>query len=351
MTDLSLDRETAPGDQEVSLLALASVFLRWRKLILVLAGAGAAIGLLTALLSARVYTSGATFFPQVSEANVSGLAAAASQFGLRLPPSGGGWGPPVYVELLKSRALLEPIARDTIVVAEQGGRRVALVELLKIKGRSQAMRLDRGVRALRSVVKPREARALGAVEFTVTTKWPSVSLAIAQRLVSGVNQFNLETRKSQASAERQFAQTQATEAEGALRVAEDRLQSFLQANRVIAPSSEVSVQRDRLQREVVLRQQIYTTLLQNREEAKLREVRDTPVITVLEEPRLPPMADRRGTVKKAFLGGLLGGVMGILIAFLMHALIGARQAPTEEAREFFSLVDQATPRFLKRVRR
>jgi uncharacterized protein involved in exopolysaccharide biosynthesis len=351
MTDLSLDRETPYEDQEVSLLAFASVFLRWRRLILALVALGAGIGLLSALLTSRVYTSGAVFFPQISEGSVSGLAAAASQFGLRLPTTGGAWGPPVYVELLKSRALLEPIARDSVVVAEQGGKRIPVVELLKVKGRSAALRLERGVRALGRLVKAREAKALGAVEMTVTTKWPSVSLGVAQRLVRGVNQFNLETRKSQATAERQFVQTQAAEAEGALRAAEDRLQRFLQSNRVISPASEVGFQHDRLQRDVALRQQLYTTLLQNREEAKIREVRDTPVITVLEEPRLPVAADPRGSVRKSLLGALVGGVIGVLAAFLMHALVGARRSPTEEAQEFFNLVEQATPRFLKRVRR
>ena len=350
MTDLSLDRETANEDDEISLLALASVLLRWRRLIAALAVVGAALGLLIALSTTRTYTSGATFIPQGSDASTSGFAAAASQFGLRLPSNSGAWGPPVYVELLTSRARLEPIARDNVVVVEQGGKRVALADLLNVKERSEGLRLDRAVRALRMLVHPREAKALGAVELAVTTKWPSVSLALAQRLVKGVNQFNLETRKSQATAERQFAETQAGEAEGLLRSAEDRLQSFLQANRAIAGSPELSFQRDRLQRDVALRQQIYTTLLQNREEAKIREVRDTPVITVLEDPRLPVVADPRGSIRKSLLGALLGTTIGVLFAFVIQALYGARHAPTEEAQEFFSLVEQATPRFLKRQR-
>lgn len=351
MTDLSLDRETANEDDEISLLAFANVLLRWRRMIVALGGIGAALGLGSALLSTRVYTSGATFFPQGSDASTSGLAAAASQFGIRVPTSGGAWGPPVYVELLTSRALLEPMARDSFVVIERGRKRIALTDLLNVNDPSEALRWDRAVSALRGLVKAREAKALSAVEVTVTTKWPSLSLALAQHLVRAVNQFNLETRKSQATAERQFAEAQAGEAEGALRSAEDRLQTFLQENRAIAGSPELSFQRDRLQREVVLRQQIYTTLLQNREEAKIREVRDTPVITVLEDPRLPVVADPRGSVGKTMLGGLAGAMIGVLTAFLMQALVGVRRARTEEAQEFFSLVEQATPRFLKRGER
>src|ERR1019366_5148610 len=107
---------------------------------------GTLLGLATGLSSTRVYVSAATFIPEGSEGGASGLALAASQLGIRVPPSAGAaWGPPVYVELLGSQALLEPIALDTVVVAEEGGRRVALIDLLKIKAPTIAKRTDLAV--------------------------------------------------------------------------------------------------------------------------------------------------------------------------------------------------------------
>jgi hypothetical protein len=257
----------------------------------------------------------------------------------------------MYVELLNSRTLLEPIVLDTVVVQEERGRRVAFMDLLEIEAPTTERRLDLAVRALGGMVAASEERKLAAVKVTVTTRWPSVSLALTQRLMQRVNQFNLETRKSQAAMERQFVEAQSAEAEHTLRSAEDRLQVFLQRNRSIAGSPELGFERDRLQREVVLRQQVYTSLLQSREEARIREVRDTPVITVFEKPRLPLVGESRKSVNKALLGGIVGGMLGVLIAFLAHGLSGARQIPSEEAREFFRLVQDATPKFLKRGRR
>src|SRR5256712_11842870 len=272
MTEQSAGR--APllrGDDEVSLLALGTVLLRWRWTIIALGLVGIAAGLATGLLTTRVYVCSAKFLPQVTEASSSALTLAASQFGIRLPTSGGGWGPPVYVELLRSRAMLESIAIDTVVLAEEGGRRVALMDLLEVDAPTPELRADRAVRALGEIVKSRELRALSAVEVTVTTRWPSVSLALAERLVRGVNQFNVETRKSQAAAERQFVEAQAGEAERALREAEDRLQGFLQQNRVIS-SPELGFERDRLQRQVALRQQGYTALLPDWPVAEITQV-------------------------------------------------------------------------------
>lgn len=334
-------------DDEISLLSVANVLLRWRRTIIALVVFGAAVGLAKGLTSTRVYVSTATFIPQGSGGATSGLAFAASQFDIRMPSSGG-WGPPMYVELLRSRMLLERIALDTVVVTEEAGRRVALMDLLEVEAPTLARRTELAVHSLRWIVTANEDKKLGAVKLSVTTRWPSVSLALAERLVRGVNQFNLETRKSQAAAERQFVDVQAGEAERVLREAEDRLQSFLQRNRTFADSPELAFAHDRLQREVVLRQQVYTSLLQKRDEARAREVRDTPVITVFEDPRLPVVGEARNSRQKGVLGGLVGGMLGVLIAFFAQWVAGARRASSEEAREFFQLVADVTPRFLRR---
>lgn len=348
MTDSSLARQRVDDDDEISLLALASVLLRWRRMIVALAVIGGLFGLARGLASTRVYKSSATFIPQGVEASPSGLLATADQLGIRVPTSGGGaWGPTMYVAVLRSRSLLEPIAFDTVVVAEEGGRRVALLDLLEIDASSRALRADRGVESVRGLVKSEEVKPLGAVNVSVTTRWPSVSLQLAEKLVSGVNKFNTQTRQSQAAAERQFVEVQAGEADGALRAAEDRLQSFLERNRVFG-SPDLAFERDRLQREVALRQQLYTSLMQSREEARIREVRNTPVITVLEKPSLPVLGEPRKSVQKAALGVVAGGMLGVALAFLFHGIAGARRAPNEEAQEFFRLVDEATPRFITR---
>lgn len=344
------DPRRAGGGEDLWGLSLATVILRRRRQIFGIGIAGAAVGLIAGLTSTRVYVSGATFIPQTSEGNVSSLAAAATQFGIRLPSSAGGWGPPVYVELLRSWALLKPLALDTVAVAEEGGHRVSVMDLLKVNAPNPQRRVELTVRRLAGIVQSREVRALGAVDVTVTTKWPSVSFQLANRLVTEVNQFNLEKRKSQAAAERQFVEAQTLEAERALRDAEDRLQEFLQRNRVTGGASELAFQRDRLQREVALRQQLYTSLAQSREEARSREVRDTPVITVLEEPRLPVVPESRRVALKTALGALMGGLIGLVLAFVADGLAGARRTPDEKAREFFDLVEEVTPRVFRRKR-
>lgn len=336
-------------ESQVSLLAIGSLLLRWRRTIFGLGLVGMAIGITSGLLSLRLFTSSAVFVPQGTESAASGLSVAASQLGIRIPTSSGsGWGPAMYVELLHSRALLEPLVSDTVVVAEENGRRVAVTDLLEIVGPPGERKMDLAVRAVGGLVGASEKPKLNAVEVTVTSRWPSVSRQLAERLLLRINEFNIETRKSQAMTELKFVEAQSIEAQRALRDAEDRLQSFLQSNRTIG-SPELSFERDRLQRAVTERQQLYTSWLQTREEARIRELRDTPVITVLERPRLPIRGVSRKTVRKGMMGLLVGSLLGLGIAFVAHAFAAARAAPSPEAREFFRLLQLSTPRFVRRV--
>ncbi|MGI9043361.1 MAG: hypothetical protein ACR2GK_04465 [Gemmatimonadaceae bacterium] len=243
------------------------------------------------------------------------------------------------------------MALDTIAVAEQQGRRVPISRLLGIEGPLGVETRDLAVRGLRSWISASVIRELSAVQVSVTTPWPSVSLALTERVVRGVNEFNVRTRKSQAKAERQFVEEQAVDAERALRYAEDRLQVFLQRNRELGGASNLAVERDRMQREVTLRQELHTSWLKSREEARIREVRDTPVITVFEEPTLPITGQPRGTVSKGITYALIGGIIGVLMAVFSHGMGAARTATSGEAREFFRIVDEATPRFLRKARR
>jgi uncharacterized protein involved in exopolysaccharide biosynthesis len=245
--------------------------------------------------------------------------------------------------------LLEPIAFDTVVIPEEGNQRVAIMDVLEIEEPNRGRAVDQAVRRLRGMITPSEVKALRGVKLAVSTEYPSLSQTIATRLVSGINRFNLETRKTQAAAERQFIEEQAAQAESALRVAEDRLRSFLARNRTMTMSSGAAFERDRLQRDVDLRQELHNSWLRNREEARIREVRDTPVITVVEEPVIAVRPQSRGVILKTVLGAIAGTLIAAAIVLLGLMFSRARRSPAEESQEFFELIEQVRPKFLRRT--
>ena len=335
------------GEGDLSLTGVAIVVLKARRTIVGLAVFGALIGLASGLLRDRTYLARVTFLPKGGEESASALALAASQFGVSLAKGSADWWPAIYVEVLKSRPLLEPIVTDTFVVAEDNGRRSTLLDLLKVRGTTEAVRTARGIIALSRIIVVTEDRKLGAARVSAATEWPSVSLALVEKLVDGVHRYNLATRRTLAAAERKFVEAQTDEAEQDLRRAEDELQSFLLRNRVFA-APELMFRRDRLQRAVSIRTQTYTSLLENRAQARLREVRNTPVITMIEAPRLPVLPEKRGAGIRAVVGVLGGALIGMLWVFGVRQLHSARDGADPQRVELFALQREATPRLLRR---
>src|SRR5882672_4840353 len=102
MTESSVGSGSMNRDDEMTIFDIASVLLRWRRTIVITGIVGMGAGVAAGLLTTRVYVSSATFLPQAVDGGAAsgGLAAAASQFGLRLPTtSGSGWSPAVYAQV------------------------------------------------------------------------------------------------------------------------------------------------------------------------------------------------------------------------------------------------------------
>ena len=303
------------GDDEISLFAVGTVLLRNRCEI---ARWMLVAGILTAtvvFLKPAKYVASASFIPQGTDVSRAGLASLAGQFGFALPATNQSLSPDFYAKLSRSPVLLKPIARDTITVDEMGHRRIPFQELFDIQGVSPAQREEKGAHLLSGMISTTVDKTTGIVEISVSTRWPSVSLAIARALVDGVNDFNQRTREGQAAAERKFVEGRSVVARAELRAAEDRLQGFLSNNRDFSRSPELAFEHDRLQREVMLQQQVFTSLVQSLEDVRIREVRDTPVITIIEPPSVATVPASRRRAALVLFGLVLGELLEECLRF------------------------------------
>ena len=316
--EASTNEQSNDEPNAVPLPWILAVFLRDRWLILTFAGVGFAIAIVLALLKGPTYTSSFSFLPQSGEdQGRAGLASLAGQFGLSVGGLGAGSQPPqLYADLLATRGVLARIARDSVTDVENGSKHVPLAVFLKIKGGSAPVILENTIRSLRKdvVITSVATHTTGVVTVSARTQSPQASLEIAQKLLDGVNRFNVETRKSQAVSERRFTEGRLEAERAALRTAEDALQRFLQGNRQFGNASELAFQRDRLQRDLNLHQQIVQGLSQQYEDARIREVRDTPVITVIEQPNLPVFEDPKGRVLTTTILTIVAFFLGSVFA-------------------------------------
>lgn len=337
--------ETAPRD--ASLLALVALLVRRSRLLI-------AFPLLTGLAALGVsfllperHAIEARFIPETQGSNASRLAGLASQFGVNVGGVESGESTDFYAELLRSRELLRAAVLTEYALLPEGATdsiRGTLVELLKVDGDSPDERIYGAVQELDDMVTTRTDPSTRIVRLTTSAPWPMLAVLTSQRLLELVNEFNLERRQSRAAMERAFLDARVQEVGGELRAAEAGLERFLSENRRYEESPQLRFEYGRLQRRVDLLQDTYTSLAQNHEQARLDEVRNTPVITVIDQPRLPAEQTAPNHTLNFVLGFLLGA------ALALGAIIGsdlthrARRARPEDFAQLRSATREALGR-------
>jgi uncharacterized protein involved in exopolysaccharide biosynthesis len=298
----------------VSLRAALDTVMRRRRLVGGLALSACVLVLGASLIGSRSYTCSTTFMPTAPQGKLSMLGGLAAQFGLSVP-SDPGASPAFYVLLLQSRELLRSAVRTTYDVPAKGQpTRTTLVEWYDPPGDTPAEREEAAIVRLGKELRAAVDGETGTVELKVRTGSPLLSLEITRRLMDLVSEFNLQKRQSQAAAERKFVEGRVQEVMNRLAAAEQRLQAFLQHNRDYRNSPPLLFEYDRLLRDVTMQQQVYTSLSQAFEQARIDEVRNTPVLTLVDPPTLPAQPDRRWLLVKGLLALLMGGLVGAFIA-------------------------------------
>jgi tyrosine-protein kinase Etk/Wzc len=307
----------------LSLFQVLAFLLRNRRLIAGWAFAGFALAVVLTLLTHRTWTARAAFVAENEDRTAGALASLAGQFGVTVPTQNPNESPEFYRELILSRPILSAVAAEPITLGDQRG----LAEILRVTPYGDAKPEDEVARVLREgVVAVVTSRQSGLVTVTARTRWPEVSTHLVRSILDEVNSFNINARQSRAKNERQFLEQRLQVARDSLDVAEAGLVSFLQNNRGVDNSPLLQMQLDELRQVVTMREGLVASLAQAYEEARLREVRDLPVISIV-EPALPPVRpDRRMLLYKAALGLMFGLLLGVGAGLLRELAVVGRRA-------------------------
>ena len=277
-----------------------------------------------------MFTATLAFAPQAAGAPEGDLADLANEFGVALPTGDPSQSPAFYVDLVRSPMLLgRLVGADR--VRSTAGAPVArdAADVFGVSERDTAQRRVEAVERLRNHVRAFATQHTGVVTVAVTAPSALDACALARAILFGVDQFNLRRRQSRAHAEFAFVSGRTQAVGDQLQQAQARLQSFMQDNRNYRGSPRLAFDEQRLQSEVDLRQDLYTTLRNSEEKARDDELRDTPVITLIESPAIPVRADSRGLLPLTLLGFVGGAVLPILYAVLAELRSSYRRWASE----------------------
>ena len=281
-----------------------------------------------AVLVPRSYTVEVAFIAQ-QKRNNAGLSGLAAQVGLTLGGSEPGQSPSFYSDLVTGRNIGLQVVSAQYTWSGGAG---TLVDFFGVSGAAPSVREERALKRLHGVVSATPQQKTGIIRVRITMRDSSLSRQVAEEVVRRVDLFNRKVRRSQASAELEFASRRLEEAGNELRTAEDRLEAFLKANRAYQNSPSLVFDYDRLSRELLLRQQTYSTLTQAVEQSRLDEVRDTPVLTVLEPPLVPALPDSRALLARLIVLEVLATLTWAAFVLAPHALGFARPLDEPDIR-------------------
>ncbi len=328
----------AAPEEGVRLLSLVNLVLRNITFVLGLGVLFLAGAVAMTIGQPTTYTAIASFVSSGSSQS-PGISGIAAQFGFSMPGSQGSQSPAFLADLVKSRVILGAVADATYnYPSERGPVTGTLIDIYqKDKSIPLAQRRDRTIASLRGSITSIFSAKTGVVEVSVTVTSPVLAYQLVTRLADEVNRFNYEMRQSRATFERKFTEPRLNEVTAELRAAESRLQDFLQHNREYRASPELTFQQERLNRDVQFRQQVQVSLAQALEQAKLEQLRDTPVTTFVERPEVPAQPNPRGRVTKWVFAFLLGSGMGALLALLVQLASGVTDDGSELS-EFLRLM-------------
>lgn len=333
------------GERGFSLLQLTNILIRNRYLVLLLPVLVATVAVVLTMRQPRTYQAHASFVPNgVNEAQGGQLNSLAAQLGINLTASQPGQSPDFYGELLLTRDILRDAVQSEYEVVIDGRReKGTLVKFFGLDAApadsvpGQASPVDVAIGILRQSVQTDVAPVTGIVRVQVTTDHPALAEAIAARLIFLTEDFDLNKRRTQASARRQFSEERMREAQAALRRAENALEGYVSRNRLFQSSATQMLEQTKLRQEAELRQQVYVSLAQAYEQARIDEVRNTPVITVIESPQGTAEEQARGTIFQGIFGLLVGLILAVLLAFAREQVRTARASGDQEFQEFESL--------------
>jgi uncharacterized protein involved in exopolysaccharide biosynthesis len=316
----------------------AGVVARWRMVVSVMVGA-VLLGLAASVIVPPLYRSKASFVANSSSSsklqgalgNSSGLGGIISQLGGSVggDPSES---PNFYVALLSSRELLTRLLESKFPNPRTAapGDSATLLSILRIKKADPERRMELAVKQMSKAIDAGLDTKTNMVFFSVDARWGELSSQIANRLIELVSTFDREIRVSRAKSMRVFLQMRHDSAQTALRQAEDNQRYFYEKNRgFIGGSPSLRFEEQRIKREVDLASDLYVNLDRQLEVARIDEINDAALITVVDSAVVPRKALWPRYWVTLFSAIAVGLLIGLLAAGSAAVLADWRDRNTE----------------------
>ncbi len=381
-----------PREDEVSLLDILLVVARHKTLIVRTVLVFTLLGMTYALLAPRKFTSEARVVREAQQEG-GGLSGnlpggigggALSGLGISLGGAASGLTPQAFPDVLTSREVRLAVVRDTFRFSD-AERRMTYVDYVNRPPGPLGTMLDYTVKlpwtlkdalggaisgppasagtteageplipteaedeALKSISEKISASVdeeTGLMTISVTAGGPQLASDLAKSFLDRFSSRVREIRTEKVRERLGFVEGRFEEAEQELETAEERLAQFLERNQN-PTTATLQFRRDRLQRQVSFKEQLYSELQSQLTQTRLDLQRRQPVTTVVERPVPPiePSAPNRTLI--VLLSLIVSSLIGIGAAFVKSSVERTRD-DSEGGEKVAEIKDQLLPTSLQ----
>jgi uncharacterized protein involved in exopolysaccharide biosynthesis len=329
-------------DDEIDLRALFQVLWNDRKRIIQITAVVTLMGVLYALLATPLYKSTITMYPsgQESGGQLGQLQGMASTFGFDV----GGGDPSFHIpDIVQSRRIKTELIYHKWN-SNEFDRPVNLIQYWEIDDATgfslnplnwikALFASDEGsdyrtlkwesdaLEVLNDRISVNEGKS-GLITVEILMEEPEIAAEMANTMYPAIVEFTVETHSKQAKLNREFIERRQIEVKNQLTRSEDVLKVFRERNRSIMESPQLQLEMERHMREVEIQTQIYITLQQEYELARIDEVKETPSVVILDEGKSSIEKDTPKRKLIIIISIFFGGGLALTISLLWNTMNG-----------------------------
>ena len=219
----------------------------------------------------------------------------------------------IFDEILRSRRLVDEILLEKVYspVLE---KKILLIDYFKIEGETKRAISEAGYNYfIREIASVDQDVDKGITSVRATTVEPEVSATIANMMVQKLDEYNRVTNSKKAAINREFIEERMEEKLVELTILEEALQEFLEKNKRIEHSPELQIKKIRLEREVSHMGSIYLTLRREYEISKIEEMKNMPIIKILDIAIPPALKSGPKRAKTLIISLILTIIVAVFI--------------------------------------
>jgi uncharacterized protein involved in exopolysaccharide biosynthesis len=263
-----------------------SIIWAKRKIVLILSFGVALLTLGILFLFPNYYRAVSTILPETERSKLSGLgqfADVAQLAGVSIP---GSEIARLYPSIVNSETVLENVL-ERKYETKRFPSSVNLIEYFHLDEGTPQKDLDEGLKRLRGLITTSYETRTGIVTLTLDMREPQLSADVLNAVVAELDHFMRWKKITNASEQRKWVETRLKQVEQDLHNSEDQLKDFREKNRRVLDSPELLLQQQRLARAVEINSTLFVELKKQYELAKIEEIKNIPIVNVLDPARAP----------------------------------------------------------------